>query len=145
MPDAHQGDLPNQCTLPRGADLPGPGPAPAPSAGQPVRSTQARVRPRGLSARVRHVGRRGFRVTGRLLLPSGVTAAQGCGSGVVAVRVKARTRTISARRVRLRAGCTYSSSVAFRHRRGRLRFIAQFFGNRAVTGVTARSRFARLR
>jgi hypothetical protein len=145
VPDAHKGDLPNQCTLPRSAEVPGPGPGPAPSAGQPVRSSAARAHPRGLTARVRHVGRRGFRVTGRLLLPSGLTAAQGCGSGVVAVRVKKGSRTISVRRVQLRANCSYASRVVFRHRRGRLRFSAQFFGNRAVTGVTARSRFARLR
>jgi hypothetical protein len=95
--------------------------------------------------RVARRGRRSFRTTGRLVLPTGVTASQACGSGVVAVQVKAGRRTISTRRSKVAADCSFATSVTFRHRRGRLKFTARFYGNRALLSAIAKPRFARAR
>jgi predicted esterase len=147
VPDAHTGDLPNQCTLARGADAIGAGPAPA--AGGPARSSAARVRPRGVSARVSRRAAYRFRTSGRVLLPTGVTRAQACGSGVVSVQVKRGRRGLSTRRGTLRRDCTFASTIAFRARRllghPRLRFVVRFHGNRALLAASARSRSARAR
>jgi hypothetical protein len=57
------------------------------------------------------------------------------------VQVKRGRTTISTRRTRLAAACTFRSSVTFRRRpHGRLRFTARFFGNRAVYSAIARAR-----
>jgi len=88
-----------------------------------------------------------FRTTGRLLLPSFVTADYGCGEGVVSVQIKARGRTVSTRRARLRSDCTFRSTVSFGARRrlrpGRLRVIARFEGNSTLAPVSARPRRVR--
>lgn len=108
-------------------------------------------RPAGvLSARVspRRDRTRPYRFTtsGRLLLPPGVGAAQGC-TGRVAVQIKTRAKTISSRRVRLGARCRYRSAVAFRVPRrlgtGRLTIRARFLGNAALRPVSARTRRVR--
>jgi hypothetical protein len=136
--DTHTGDPANQCTLARGRDVIAAGPAPA--AGQAARSTSAR-RHAKLVARVRRRGRSTYRTTGHLVLPAGLTRAQACGSGVVAVQVKRGRTTISTRRTRLTAACTFRSSVTFKRRpRGRVKVIARFFGNRAVYSALARAR-----
>jgi|tagenome__1003787_1003787.scaffolds.fasta_scaffold20953432_3 predicted esterase len=149
VPDRHTGDLANECTLARGADVIAPGPSPAPGGGTPARTTSARVRPRGLSVRVRGRGHLRYRTTGRVVLPASVTRGQACGSGVISVQVKAGRRTVSTRRTRVRADCTFRSDVAFRRRarlgRHRLKFTVRFFGNRVLTGARAKARFARIR
>ncbi|MEJ7894775.1 MAG: Ig-like domain-containing protein [Solirubrobacteraceae bacterium] len=109
-----------------------------------ARSVTARATPaRDRSAPYRFVTR------GRVSLPSGVTAALGCGSGVVSVQVKVGAKTISNRRVALRKDCTYSSSVTFRSRgrlgrSGRLKVTARFLGNRVLGLKVATSRFVRV-
>jgi hypothetical protein len=84
--------------------------------------------------------RRPFRFTtsGRVRLPSGLTRAQACGSGDVAVVVKAARKTISTRRVQLSRTCSYRSRVTFRPRNRfprnrRLTVRVRFLGN-AVLG-----------
>ena len=128
VPDPHAGDVVNTCALPRGAEVAGPGPAPVPGAQAPAPASSARLRPR-VTFRVR--GR--YVVAGRLL---GVPA-QSCGSGVVEVTVKAGRRTLSTRVARLRGDCTFGSRVTIRRRHGRLRFVARFYGNRALTGAVS--------
>ncbi len=91
-----------------------------------------------------------FTTTGRLALPAGVSPAEGCRGGVVAVRVRAGRRTISTRRVALRATCTYRSMVAFGDRRrfprtGRLRFTATFLGTAVLAPRSAPARDVRTR
>lgn len=54
-----------------------------------------------------------FATTGRLLLPAGVTRADGC-NGRVSIQFKAGKKTISTRRVKVTAACTYTSVVSFR-------------------------------
>ena len=143
VPDPHAGDVVNTCALSSSAG------APAPTGGPPAAARRAV--PRGLTARVRpRRDRRApyrFRTRGRLLLPAGVTPAQGCGSGTVTVRFRTGRRTVSRRVVRLRRDCTYRSRVRFRSRarlgRGRLRVLARFSGNRALTAKRARPRTVR--
>ena len=147
LPDTHTGDPANECTLARGPDVAAPGPAPLPataaSGSAGIRTTAARRRGR-MSVRVRRHGRSTFRTTGRIVLPTGLAPSQACGSGVVSVQVKRRSTTISTRRARLSAACTFRSSVTFRRRlRGRLKFAVRFYGNRALLGAIARPRYAR--
>ena len=115
--------------------------------------TVARFAPRSVTARATPARDRSapyrFVTRGRVSLPSGVTAAQGCGSGVVSVQVKVRAKTISNRRVALRKDCTYSSSVTFRSRgrlgrSGRLKVTARFLGNRVLRLRAAAPRFVRV-
>ena len=107
-----------------------------------------RVRPRALSLRVRKTRptRRSLRLrsTGRVLLPAGLTPAQACTFGIVAVQVKANGKTVSTRITRLNSRCRYSSAVTFnqmRRIRGRILTVrARFFGNDRL-----RERFSRKR
>lgn len=91
-----------------------------------------------------------FLTTGRVVLPSAVRSAVGCDEGVVAVRVKAKRKTISTRRTTLKSNCTFASRVSFRDRRrftrsGRLRFQVRFTGNDVLTARSARTRGVRTR
>ena len=96
----------------------------------------------GVSARTtpRRDARRPFRfaTSGRVRMPAGVSRAQGCATGDVAVVVKAGNKTISTRRAALTRTCGYRSSVSFRSRKrftksGRLTVRVRFLGN-AVLG-----------
>ncbi len=137
-----------------------PGPAPggavpvAPLAPSQVPSTGPAARRAGrLSARVTpRADRRAphrFRISGRLTLPRGVTAAAGC-SGRVSVQIKRGGVTLSTRRVSLSRTCTYAVRVSFTAprrfaRAKRLKFTARFGGNALVLPATAPARFARVR
>lgn len=102
---------------------------------------------RGISARVSPRRDRSapfrFRTTGRLALPSGVPASEGC-TGRVAVQVKALRKTLSTRRVSLTSGCAYASRVSFRDRKrftrsGRLKFTVRFLGNDRINAIRAKA------
>jgi len=121
-----------------GATPGGPGAAPAPPAGPAPgpRGTGGR-RPAGLVARVGpRVDRRRpyrFTVSGRLALPAGVRPADGC-QGRVSLQVKAGTRTLSNRRVRVTPACTFRQPVTFSNARrfagrSRLTVLVSFNGN----------------
>jgi hypothetical protein len=73
-----------------------------------------------------------FTTTGRLTPAASVSPAKGC-RGVVAVQIKAGSKTISTRRVTLSKDCTYRSRVAFtlprRLRTRTLRVQATYAGN----------------
>lgn len=91
-----------------------------------------------------------FRTTGTLRRPAEVSAAQGCGAGVVSVQVKAGAKTISTRRVALRRNCTFVSTVTFSNRRrlgstGRLKFVLRFTGNAVLSRSAAVARNLRTR
>jgi predicted esterase len=153
VPNPREGDITNRCRLEPGPDVASPfagtgRDTPAAGSSFAGTSSSARRRPRGLSVRVVRRGRR-FTTTGRLSPPSGVANGEACGSGVVSVQVKSGRRTVSTRRTRLRADCTFASAVAFRASRrlgrGPLAFTVRFFGNRIVTGLTAGPRRVRLR
>ena len=96
-----------------------------------------RVSPRGLTLRVRkdRPTTRSLRLRsrGRVLLPAGLTRAQACTFGVVAIQVKANGKTVSTRLASLRRDCTYRSRVTFnalRRIRGRILTVrARFSGN----------------
>lgn len=80
-----------------------------------------------------------FRAVGGVVLPRTVSAAQGCAEGFVSVQVKRGARTISTRRVGLKADCGFSSTVTFARRlRGRLTMTVRFLGNAALLPRTAR-------
>lgn len=113
-----------------------------PTPGVPSRAgSSGRRAPGGLTARiVRRRSPRGARLvtSGRLRPPTDLRPAQACAGGVVSVQVKIRRRTISARRVRLRADCSYRSSVVFRsprrlRRAPRLTVMARFTGNATLS------------
>lgn len=91
-----------------------------------------------------------FRTTGTLRRPADVSAAQGCGAGVVSVQVKAGAKTISTRRVALRRNCTFVSTVTFSNRKrlgstGRLKFVLRFTGNAVLSRSAAVARNLRTR
>ncbi len=84
-----------------------------------------------------------FRVIGQLVLPSGVTRTQGCGSGLVSAQYKAGTKTISTRRVTLGRDCRFSIRTTFSirsrlPRSGRLKLTVRFAGNRYLLRRNAR-------
>jgi hypothetical protein len=134
VPDPHQGDVVNDCALARGGAAPAPGGS-TPAAGH-------RVTPRLRLRVVRRHSR--FRITGRVVLPRGVTRKQACGSGVVTIRARAKGRTAARRRARLKANCTYGARMSARTKglRGRrhVLFTARFAGNRALRPARAKTR-----
>ncbi len=86
-----------------------------------------------------------FTVRGTLALPAAVTPAQGCAGAPVTVTAKAGKRTVSTRRAKLSAACTYALTISFHARpASRLRFSARFDGNtvlrpRSATGRSVRT------
>jgi Ca2+-binding RTX toxin-like protein len=79
-----------------------------------------------------------FTASGKVTLPSTVSRSQGCKGAVVSVQVKAGKATVSNRRTKLKANCTYSQKVTFRDRKrftssGALKFTAHYQGNKVVT------------
>jgi hypothetical protein len=137
VPDPHSAGSVNACDLPRGPTIPGAGPA--------ATSSPVRRKPRGVRMRVspRRDRRAPFRfvVSGRILLPRGEQRTTACGSGTVVLRVTRARRALATRRAHLDRRCSFRASVSFRSARrlrGRLSFVARFYGNRALTGVRAR-------
>ncbi len=108
--------------------------------------TPARVQARLTSAvRKKSRGRKTtFTTTGRLLLPSG-TASSAC-NGFVSVQIKHKTKTVSRRRVALKANCTYTSAAAILNSRlrgsGRDKVIAVYQGNARLLTASAGTKFA---
>lgn len=118
------------------------------SSGSNTSGPVVRVAPAGLTSRVNPtVDRRApfrFVTTGRLALPTGVSAANGCSAGTVSVQIKAANKTVSTRRVALRSDCSYSSTVSFRDakrftRSGALKVTVRFNGNTRVLPFRATS------
>jgi hypothetical protein len=92
-----------------------------------------RIAPRSVTARSTR-----RTTTGRVRLPTGVTAKQACGSGRVSVQVRAGRKTLSTRRVKLSGSCTFVS----RHRiarGGRLRVRVRFLGNAVLASRRAKT------
>jgi hypothetical protein len=156
VPRQTSGDEVNECTLAGGGGAPGePSGQPehyeAPAVQAPQQA-RGRVAPRGLSVRVSPRRDRTrpyrFRTTGRLLLPSGMSASDGC-RGRVSVQVRAGRRTVSTRRASVRADCTFRSSLVLRAPRrlgrGRLAFTVRFLGNASLTAYRAKARRVRAR
>ena len=83
-----------------------------------------------------HGGRLRLRVTGRLALPPGTSAAAGC-RGRITLRFKAGDRTILRRRPAIRQSCRFGSRITARPggplaSATKLSVAAQFGGNRAM-------------
>ena len=94
--------------------------------------TVGRFAPRGVDLRVRRARvRRGtrFTATGRVVAPARVERGSACLGGFVALQVKRGRRTISNRRVKLTASCSFTSTVTFRRASQSLRFVAVYAGN----------------
>jgi hypothetical protein len=87
--------------------------------------------------RTRGKGRLTLASSGRLLLPTGVTPAEGCATGSVLLTIKAGGNTVSTRVTDLATDCSYASSVTFRalRRLGRRQIVvkARFLGNNRLT------------
>jgi hypothetical protein len=126
-------------------------PGSVPGVGAPPARLQAlgRRHPK-LSVRVRLSKRRVLRTRGRLILPRGVTRATGC-RGRLSIRVKARKRTIAARRAFVRhRTCRFASKLYFRHRRRfgrakRLTVRVRYGGNAVLTPAKTSVRRVRIR
>jgi hypothetical protein len=88
-----------------------------------------------------------FTVRGKLLLPSGVSRASGCGTGTVRVRFTAAGRTVSSRSTQVTSSCRFRLVTTFRDARGlgtgRLRVQARFSGNAALLPFAAPTKGAR--
>jgi hypothetical protein len=79
-----------------------------------------------------------YNLSGKLVLPPGVSAKTGC-SGTVTVRVKHGKKTLSTRKLRITTSCTYSSKFSLRLKsHGKLSFDAAFGGNSVLKSLTAR-------
>lgn len=91
-------------------------PAPAPPALAPA-VILPRLTPNRLTLKVRRSrpARDSLRLrsSGRILLPAGVSAAEGCSAGAVIVVVKSGANTVSTRVADLQPDCTYRSKVTF--------------------------------
>lgn len=79
-----------------------------------------------------------FRYTtkGRIVLPEGVRAADGC-AGKVSVQIKRGRKTVSNRRAKVKPNCTFRSKVKFTLRnrlgdKGKLKFTVRFLGNKVL-------------
>jgi len=112
-----------------------PAPAPAPAPVTAPRAPAPRLLVRVARARDRRAPYR-FSVSGRLVLPRGVTRAQGC-RGTVALRLGAVSRT-----ARVGARCTFTARLTL-PRRGRARLRVSFRGTAALAPVPARTRALR--
>jgi hypothetical protein len=101
--------------------------------------SSAEARPRALTVNVARAGRRGYVVSGRLMLPRGVTRARGC-AGLVTVDVSHAKRTLSSRRTRISRTCTYTvaGSLGLRTRVRHLTITARFHGNPALAPTIGR-------
>ena len=120
-----------------------------PGSGQITRVRAARITARLRPSRDRRAPYR-FTVSGRVVLPSGVTPAQGCGQGRFSLQYKAGRKTISTRRVSLSRTCTYRSTVRFRNakrfgKRTRLTVRVRFQGNDRLRPQTVRTLRPRVR
>jgi hypothetical protein len=106
-----------------------------------------RAKPRSLSAAARPSRDRrapyGYAFAGRLVLPSGITAAEGC-TGRVSIQIKRGSTTVSTRTRTIRPDCSWASSVSFISRSrlgrtGRLNVGVRFFGNDVLLPHGART------
>jgi len=84
-----------------------------------------------------------FTIKGVVVLPAGVTKAQGCGSGTVKVTGKRGLKNAFApKTVRLKKDCTYSATVTVT-RKGRVKLAARFSGNSALKAKSSPTRTVR--
>lgn len=107
----------------------------------------ARVQPRTLTAAARPSRDRRapyrYAFAGRLVLPSGIAAAEGC-TGRVSIQIKRGRATVSTRTRAIRPDCSWGSSVSFTSRSrlgrtGRLNVGVRFFGNDVLLPRGART------
>jgi uncharacterized repeat protein (TIGR01451 family) len=96
------------------------------SHGQNMRFTTPKATPKSLSLSVSGPAS-GFTVSGKVGLPSGVTASEGC-KGTVTVKVRNTSRTIVMHTDKLSAKCLYSNKSSLAHG-GTVTITATFGGN----------------
>jgi hypothetical protein len=138
VPDPHRGDIVNTCALATTRS--------APAAGGSTPAVGHRLKPR---LRLRVSPRRDrrapyrFRISGRVVLPRGVTRKQACGSGTVSLKARSDGRTVARKGMRLNSKCAFGSRIRILRRRldddKRLVFVARFSGNRALVAAAARA------
>jgi hypothetical protein len=91
-----------------------------------------------------------FRVTGRLVLPAGLSTAEACGTGQVTAQYKNGGNTISTRRATIDDECEFTIRTPFNVRSRlrnarRLKVVVRFAGNRFLSPRQGRSVFVRIR
>ena len=84
---------------------------------------------------------KGWRIAGRLALPMGVSASQGCGSGRVTLVLKRSGATLANQQVALTRGCTFTKTIRV-PRRGTYELTAQFGGNAVLRPAKANRRLS---
>ena len=92
--------------------------------------------PRFLSVSRRSARR--YAVSGHLIGRLGLRRAHVCSKARALIVVRARRRSLGARKVRVRRDCSYSAELALRGRGRRLTFAVRFKGPRAVAKLRAR-------
>jgi hypothetical protein len=123
--DGTAADVLHDCTLDRGPGVATPG---------PLGTAARRAAARRLTLSVKRTRRR-LVSRGRLVLRRPARC-----SGAVLVQVKTASRTVSARRARLRKGCRYRSAVSFAQLPpDPLRVTARYFGNRVLKPQASRA------
>ncbi len=146
-------DDPRPQPTPTPTPTPSPGPAGTPEpTSTPTPAPAGRERPRGFDVLVTARRRAGaLRLTsrGRLRLPPGVGAAEGC-RGRVSIQVKAGRRTISTRRVALTRRCDFRARVTFADARRvggarSLRVVVRYLGGDRLRPVRAPAIDVRIR
>jgi hypothetical protein len=80
-------------------------------------------------------------ISGRLVLPSAVTKAQGCHAARVTVVVKRGGRSISNQQLKVSSACTFSTSITAAGK-GTFSVSARFGGNAALAAATKTRRFS---
>ncbi len=79
-------------------------------------------------------GQRKFTTTGSVTLPTGMTAAQGCGKGTVDVTLSNNAKTVVTT-AKVGADCSYTAKSAFSYKNGpkKMDVTAEFSGNEVLT------------
>jgi hypothetical protein len=85
-----------------------------------------------------------FSLSGKITRPDPVSPSQGC-SGTITFSAKRGTKLISSKRVALTRTCEYKTTFSFKTRTAsRVRFQAKFGGNEILSGISSKTRTARL-
>ena len=84
---------------------------------------------------------KGWRIAGRLALPMGVSASQGCRSGRVTLVLKRSGATLANEQVAVTRGCTFSKTIRV-PRRGTYELTGQFGGNAVLRPAKANRRLS---
>jgi hypothetical protein len=110
------------------------------TATQTASVTVARQKTKNLGTKIRAGKRHTYKLTGKLTLPAGVSATQGC-SGRIAVTAKRGRKKVGSASAKLGAKCGWSAKFTAKHLKGhgKLKVTVAFKGNVAINPFTPRA------